>query len=265
MERAENNRFQEFFKEEKYILLKNYLYNYLLRKMAVEKKLKNEKAELILEVGSGISPVMTKTHHIVYTDLSLNAIQILRNTQSKGWYVIANGTKLPFKEDVFSHTICSEVLEHIPDDMAAIQELARVMKPVGRLIITFPHRKFYFAIDDRFVGHYRRYEILEMKNKLKEYGLKPISIKKILGPLEKVTMCVVVICFSMIQKLRPQESKIEKSEKIQNNKLMKLISFLFKWANLFYMWFVWLDAKIMPRNFSTVLLMECISNAQNKQ
>ncbi len=265
MEHAENNRFQGFFREEKYILLKNYLYNYLLRKMAVEIKLKNEKAELILEVGSGISPVMTNTHHIVYTDLSLNAIQILRNTQSKGWYVIANGTKLPFKEDVFSHTICSEVLEHIPDDMAAIQELARVMKPVGRLIITFPHRKFYFAIDDRFVGHYRRYEILEMKNKLKEYGLKPISIKKILGPLEKVTMCVVVICFSMIQKLRPQESKIEKSEKIQNNKLMKLISFLFKWANLFYMWFVWLDAKIMPRNFSTVLLMECTLQDKPKQ
>jgi ubiquinone/menaquinone biosynthesis C-methylase UbiE len=257
MEHGENNRFQKFFNEEKYILLKNYLYNYLLRKMAVEKKLKNEKADLILEMGSGISPVMTKTHHIVYTDLSFDAIQILRNTLSKGWYVIADGTKLPFKADVFSHTICSEVLEHIQDDTEAIKELARVMKPVGRLIITFPHRKFYFAIDDRFVGHYRRYEISEMENKLKKYGLKPISIKKILGPLEKVTMCVVVICFSMIQKLRPQVSKAEKAEKMQNNKFLNFISFLFMWANLFYMWFVWLDAKIIPRYFSTVLLIEC--------
>ena len=265
MEPAENNRFQEFFKEEKYILLKNYLYNYLLRKMAVEKNLKKEKPELILEVGSGISPVMTKTHLIIYTDLSFTAIQVLRHTHRKGLYVVADGTKLPFKADVFSHTICSEVLEHIPDDMAAIQELARVMKPAGRLIITFPHRKLYFAIDDFFVGHYRRYEISEMENKLKEYGLKPISIKKILGPLEKVTMCVVVISFSMIQKLRPQESKTEKTEKIQNNKLMKLIIFLFKWANLFYMWFVWLDAKIIPRNFSTVLLMECTLQDKPKQ
>jgi len=265
MEHAENNRFQEFFEEDKYILFKNYLYNYLLRKMAVEKQLKNEKAELILEVGSGISPVMTKTHHIIYTDLSFTAIQVLRHTHKKGLYVIADGTKLPFKADVFSHTICSEVLEHIPDDMAAIQELSRVMKPVGRFIITIPHRKFYFAIDDRFVGHYRRYEISEMENKLKEYGLKPISIKKILGPLEKVTMCVVVICFSMIQKLRPQESKAEKTEKIQNNKLMHLISFLFKWANLFYMWFIWLDAKIIPRHFSTVILIECTSQDKPKQ
>ena len=257
MEHAENNRFQEFFKEEKYILLKNYLYNYLLRKMAVEKNLKHDKPELILEVGSGISPVMTKTHHIIYTDLSFTAIKVLRHTHRKGLYVVADGTKLPFKADVFSHTIYSEVLEHIRDDGAAIQELERILRPAGRFIITFPHRKFYFGIDDRFVGHYRRYEILEMENKLKEYGLKPISIKKILGPLEKVTMCIVVICFSMMQRLWPQESKAEKTEKVQNNRFMKLISFLFKWANLFYMWFVWLDAKIMPRNFSTVLLMEC--------
>ncbi len=265
MKNSVANHFEDFFKENNYTLLKNYLYNYLLRKTAVEKNLKHDKPELILEVGSGISPVMTKTHHIIYTDLSFTAIQVLRHTHRKGLYVVADGTKLPFKADVFSHTICSEVLEHIPDDMAAIQELARVMKPAGRLIITFPHRKFYFAIDDFFVGHYRRYEISEMENKLKEYGLKPISIKKILGPLEKVTMCIVVICFSMIQKLRPQKSKTEKSEKIQNNKLMKLISFLFKWANLFYMWFVWLDAKIMPRNFSTVLLMECTLKDKLKQ
>jgi len=265
MEHDGNNRFQEFFEEDKYIFFKNYLYNYLLRKAAVENNLKYEKMDMVLEVGSGISPVMTKTHHIIYTDLSFTAISVLRQINKKGWHVVADGTKLPFKSNVFSHTICSEVLEHIPDDMAAIRELARVMKPAGRLVITFPHRKFYFGIDDRFVGHYRRYEILEMESKLKEYGLKPFSIKKILGPLEKVTMCVVVICFSMIQKLRPQASKTEKTEKIQNNKFMKLISFLFKWANLFYMWFVWLDAKIMPRIFSTVLLMECTMRDKTKQ
>jgi len=264
MEHAENNRFQEFFKEEKYILLKNYLYNYLLRKMAVENNLKHDTPELILEVGSGISPVMTKTHHIIYTDLSFTAIQVLRHTHRKGLYVVADGTKLPFKEDVFSHTICSEVLEHIPDDMAAIQELARVMKPAGRLIITFPHRKFYFAIDDRFVKHYRRYEISEMDNKLKECGLKPISVQKVLGPLEKVTMCIVVICFSMLQKIIPRKYKKENVKKARTKKIMKVVSFLFKWTNRFYMIIVWLDAKIMPRYFSTVLLMKCISNAQNK-
>ena len=52
MHRSQPNRFQEFFDEGKYIFLKNYLYNYLLRKMAVEKSLQHEMTGLILEVGS---------------------------------------------------------------------------------------------------------------------------------------------------------------------------------------------------------------------
>ena len=265
MRNTGSNRFEGFFEEDKYTLLKNCLYNYILRKRAVENSLKYEKIDIILEVGSGISPVMTKTNSIIYTDLSFTAIKVLRQIHKNGWHVVADGTRLPFKANVFSHIICSEVLEHIQDDGAAIQELERVLRPAGRLIITFPHRKFYFAIDDHFVGHYRRYEIFEMENKLKEYGLKPISIKKILGPLEKVTACVVVICFSMIQKLKTQKHKTEKMEKIKSNKFMKLIRFLFKWANLFYMWFVWVDAKIMPCNFSTVLLMKCTLLDKPKQ
>ena len=39
MNHSNANRFQDFFKENKYTLLKNYLYNYRLRKMAVEKSL----------------------------------------------------------------------------------------------------------------------------------------------------------------------------------------------------------------------------------
>jgi ubiquinone/menaquinone biosynthesis C-methylase UbiE len=265
MKRMSSNRFEGFFEEDKYTLLKNYLYNYILRKRAVENSLKFEKICIILEVGSGISPVMTKTNSIIYTDLSFTAIKLLKQIHKNGWHVVADGTRLPFKADVFSHTICSEVLEHIQEDGAAIQELARVLRPTGRLIITFPHRKFYFSIDDRFVGHYRRYEISEMENKLKRYGLNPISIKKILGPLEKVTMCVVVICFSMIEKLSPQKHETEKMEEIKNNKFPKVISFLFKWANQFYMIIVWLDAKIMPRIFSTVLLMKCMLPDKTRQ
>jgi len=260
-----SNRFEGFFEEDKYTLLKKYLYNYILRKRAVENSLKYEKIDIILEVGSGISPVMTKTNSIIYTDLSFTAIQVLKHTHRKGLYVVTDCTGLPFKSNVFSHTICSEVLEHIPDDVEAIQELARVMKPAGLVIITFPHRKFYFAIDDRFVDHYRRYEILEMENKLKDCGLKPISVKKVLGPLEKVTMCIVVICFSMLQKIIPRKYKKENVKKPRTKKIMKAVSFLFKWTNRFYMIIVWLDAKIMPRIFSTVLLMKCMLPDKTRQ
>lgn len=245
MDYSNNNRFQDFFEEEKYVALKNYLYNYLLRKRAVEKTLKNEKTDLVLEAGSGISPVMTLTSRIVYSDLSLPALQILKRTYGKGWYVVADAMCLPFKTGAFNHAICSEVLEHLPDDQKALEELARVMKPSGILTITFPHRKFYFTIDDRFVKHFRRYELSEMETLLNNAGLRPVSTEKVLGPLEKLTMCFAIACFSLVQKL-PETKKMKHS---------RFIVFFFKWTNLFYACIAGMDAWIMPRFLSTVLLI----------
>ena len=247
------NRFQDFFEENKYTTLKNYLYNYLLRKMAVEKNLQSENTEMILEVGSGISPVMMKSRDIIYSDLSFSAIQLLKHTYGKGYYVVADGIRLPFKSGVFSHAISSEVLEHLSDDRQAIKEIARVMKTSGHFIVTFPHRKFYFAMDDRFVGHFRRYEISEMMDRLKDAGFRPVAIQKVLGPLEKVTMCFTVLCFSIIQKVKSEKEKVPRNLVIVN-----IFSSIFKWANLYYAILAWIDARIMPRALSTVLLINSI-------
>jgi len=251
MSQSDNNRFQYFFEEDKYILLKNYLYNYLLRKSAVEKSLQKEEIKLALEIGSGISPVMTRTKRIIYSDLSVDALQVLKRTHENQQYVVADGMNLPFKPGVFSHTICSEVLEHLPDDRKALNELSRVMSPSGRLIVTVPHRKSYFGNDDRFVKHFRRYEIFELEEKLKAEGLIPMHIQKVLGPLEKVTMSFVVFCFSALQKLN---SKREKAT--PRYSFIRFFAPLFKWTNRLFMGLVWLDARMMPRALAAVLLVK---------
>ena len=69
MDSAGGNRFADLYKEGKYLTLKNHLYNYLLRKRAIKKCLEQEEPELILEVGSGISPAVTNFKSIVYSDL----------------------------------------------------------------------------------------------------------------------------------------------------------------------------------------------------
>ncbi len=255
MEPIALNRFEVFFEEDSYIALKNHLYNYQLRKKAVEKHFKKGTSGLILEVGSGISPVMTTSGQIVYSDFSVTGLQILKRTQKRGWYVAADGVNLPFKSGVFAHTICSEVLEHIADDMAVIKELARVMRPAGHLILTFPHRKFYFALDDRFVNHYRRYELSGMENKLSIHGLMPISTQKVLGPLEKITMCIVIGCISLLRIIGRQAPKTDRTKKAPKRININVLTALFKWANRFYMGLAWLDARIMPRFLATVLLI----------
>jgi SAM-dependent methyltransferase len=260
MAHLQTNRFQDFFEETKYRTLKNYLYNYLLRKTMIEKILKNEKPELILEVGSGISPVMTRTSRIIYTDLSFTAIKTLEQSLGQGWYVVADGMQLPFKSGSFSHTISSEVLEHLQDDQSALNEIARVMRQEGHLIVTFPHRRFYFGNDDRFVDHYRRYELNDMIARLNRAGLEPINIQKVLGPLEKVTMSAAVFCYGMMQRF-----KKDKKAKVTGKKpltSMEGIVFLFKWANRMFMALAWLDARIWPRWLSTVLLINSIKKGK---
>lgn len=46
--------------------------------------------------------------------------------------------ELPFKKDQFDVVLCNHVLEHIPDDEKAMQELFRVLKPGGWAVLQVP-------------------------------------------------------------------------------------------------------------------------------
>jgi hypothetical protein len=143
------------------------------------------------------------------------------------------------------------VLEHIQDDLAAIKEVSRVMPPTGCFIITFPHRKFYFSGDDRFVKHLRRYEIHEIRDLFKKAGLRIVYTQKVLGPLEKLLMSLLVYGFSVFRKFNLNLNAIPSSSNFGT-----IITKVFKYANLILMGFAWLDARIMPRFLSTVLLVK---------
>jgi SAM-dependent methyltransferase len=53
--------------------------------------------------------------------------------------VAADLTRLPFATGRFDLVLCSHVLEHIPDDAAAIAEIARVLRPGGRAVVMVPY------------------------------------------------------------------------------------------------------------------------------
>ena len=52
--------------------------------------------------------------------------------------VKADICKLPFKDNTYDYIFCNHVLEHIPDDTLAMQELYRVLKPGGTAILQIP-------------------------------------------------------------------------------------------------------------------------------
>lgn len=87
-------------------------------------------------------------------------------------------TCMPFKTDSFDIVICSEVLEHIPDDAQAISELVRILKPGKTLAVSVPRfwpEKICWMLSDDYVdadmGHVRIYRQNPLIEKIRSYGL----------------------------------------------------------------------------------------------
>jgi hypothetical protein len=110
------------------------------------------------------------------------------------------------------------------------------MKPGGSLILTFPHLRSYFAGDDRFVNHLRRYKLAEMITNLATAGLKTVEIQKVLGPLEKITMLTVISLIPLFDRFR---KGIQNDERGQGVVSAGFLVTLFGWLNRLYCVPVW--------------------------
>ena len=86
---------------------------------------------------------------------------------------------LPFADEEFDRVVAAEVLEHIPDDTAAIAELVRVLRPGGTIAVTVPRwlpERICWALSDAYHevegGHVRIYTGHELVSKLTTAGLE---------------------------------------------------------------------------------------------
>jgi SAM-dependent methyltransferase len=87
---------------------------------------------------------------------------------------------LPFADDVFDKIIAAEVLEHLPEDSRAMNELARVLKPGGLIAVTVPRwlpEKVCWALSQDYHsnegGHVRIYTGAMLRERLRKAGLHP--------------------------------------------------------------------------------------------
>ncbi len=62
-------------------------------------------------------------------------------------HVQGDAMRLPFADATFDYVVCSEVLEHLPDDARTAREIHRVLKPGGTCIATVPCQNYPFAWD----------------------------------------------------------------------------------------------------------------------
>jgi 2-polyprenyl-3-methyl-5-hydroxy-6-metoxy-1,4-benzoquinol methylase len=144
------------------------------------------KGDYILEVGSGIGTFSEKIirgqphSHIILTDVSLSYIKQLEerfynNNNNNNDNISICKLDLNCKADYdkigyekFDCIIAINVLEHVKKDEFVLQQLYKMLKKEGILVLLVPCHKFLYNVIDKNLGHFRRYTKEELKSKVKK-------------------------------------------------------------------------------------------------
>lgn len=128
----------------------------------------------VLDIGSGAGNM---AHHLAHygavTGLDFNP-RPLPVAQARGLDVVrGSGSELPFPDATFDLVALLDTIEHIPDELAVLNEVQRVLKPGGKVIITVPAFMSLWSYNDEINDHQRRYTAPELRQKLELCGLHP--------------------------------------------------------------------------------------------
>jgi SAM-dependent methyltransferase len=121
----------------------------------------------VLDVGSADGPSvgwMRGSHQTVSLDLFPDGLR-------PGEGVCGSVDALPFADASFEVVSAFDVVEHCADDAAAVAELARVLVPGGRLLLSVPAYAWAWSDHDVRAGHHRRYTRAGLTRVVAEAGL----------------------------------------------------------------------------------------------
>ena len=131
----------------------------------------------LLEIGCGTGgqlQALCRWAEAYGLDLSQEAVDYCKR---RGITTVMRGSlnALPFDAGRFEGLIAVDVLEHLDDDIGALDELFRVARPGGILIATVPAYQFLWSRRDEQLHHKRRYTLRDFRSRIARAGFLPVK------------------------------------------------------------------------------------------
>jgi SAM-dependent methyltransferase len=146
-----------------------------------------------LDVGCGTRPY--EQHFPLETYVGVDVETSGRDLEMKSADYFYDGNILPFASGTFDGVISTQVLEHVPNPRALLNEINRVIKPGGGLVLSIPF--MWQEHEEPF--DFSRFTSFGMTELLNQNGFNIVSIEKDVGALESLAVVLnVYIAYNLI-------------------------------------------------------------------
>jgi SAM-dependent methyltransferase len=101
--------------------------------------------------------------------------EAIRFCAEKGLGTVRRGDILdmPFPGEAFALVLATDIIEHVDDDVLALREVARVLRPGQHTLITVPAFPSLWGFQDEVALHKRRYRMEPLLDRIRRAGLQP--------------------------------------------------------------------------------------------
>jgi SAM-dependent methyltransferase len=145
----------------------------------------------LLDVGCGRKPYLEMFSADEYIGLEIDTPENRSNKQADFYY---DGNLFPFADHNFDGVVCNQVLEHVFAPDRFLEEIYRVLKPKGLLLLTVP-----FVWDEHEQPwDYARYSSFGLKSILEKNGFEILEQRKINADVRVLFQLVNAYLFKVL-------------------------------------------------------------------
>lgn len=138
-------------------------------------------ARSFLEIGAGAGGVLlsiqdrSRSIRLTGSELLLRALREARKRLADVELIQMDARRIPFVSE-FDVIGAFDVIEHIDDDAAVLDQIREALRPGGGLVVTVPQHPWLWSAFDEFSGHRRRYTRGELIAKIEAAGFDLVRV-----------------------------------------------------------------------------------------